>query len=579
VLLSGEASNRAAALAEDTSQNVYVAGNTTSKAFPITPGALVSEASPGFLAKLNSDASLGWSTFLGPTNIPGGIVVDSAGQPVIAGAGPIPGVAQPAPNSIFVMRLDRSGSQIIASTYIPGSSAPAIPPGLPQPASTASLAAGPDGSLYLFAGSAVPVTPGSYNGPQPAAPCSSYWSAFEQGLNSTGNAFAARLTASDLHPVYIAMLRASCGIVHGPLAVDATGTAVLAMYASPGLALRNPLLAGTSGSAIARVSPDGAMLQFATYPDDGGIPGLALAADGSIYAGVTHGYNGLSGPSGALHIAIPGPPISLDGIANAFSGSAGPIAPGGLYTLTGTGFQPAAANLGVNQNLPESLNGVQVTFDGISAAILQTGPGIVTAVAPPPPKLLTGGKLPAFTVVQLTVNGAVSNTVLVPLAASAPGLMTRAFPALPQFQSGYPDAYALNSDGAVNDETHPAPRRLDRYALCHRHGLGQSAGRPRLHRGRGAVDTRRAGLDLLGPGQPAPTRLAPVACRRLDRPRSPLIRIRDPGSRERRGGQNRHAPARWRGPRPHRPAIQPLLRHRTCPRLQPGQCVHLVTML
>src|SRR5580698_2135946 len=87
-----------------------------------------------------------------------------------------------------------------------------------------------------------------------------------------------------------------------------------------------------------------------------------------------------------LHLTNPNPAtISLDQIWNAFSGDASVVVGGGLYTLATSGFQPSAVNLGINpsQNLPLELNGVQVNFDGVPAAILSTAPGQIIVSAPP----------------------------------------------------------------------------------------------------------------------------------------------------------------------------------------------------
>jgi uncharacterized protein (TIGR03437 family) len=159
-----------------------------------------------------------------------------------------------------------------------------------------------------------------------------------------------------------------------------------------------------------------------------------------------------------LHLAAATPPaISLDQVANAFSGNTNAVAYGGLYTLSGTGFQFPAIDLGLNpvQDLPLTLGGVQVRFDGVPAPILRTAPGRVIAVAPPLPvgRRHDGGTR-GFTAVQLVANGVSSNIVRMPVVASQPGLLTPAYPDPPQVN--FADGTVYNADGTANDANHPA---------------------------------------------------------------------------------------------------------------------------
>jgi uncharacterized protein (TIGR03437 family) len=152
------------------------------------------------------------------------------------------------------------------------------------------------------------------------------------------------------------------------------------------------------------------------------------------------------------------PAISLDRIANAFSGDASAVAGGGLYSIAGSGFSSAAIDLGLNasQDLPTELGGNQVKFDGVPAAILQTGPGRV--IVAPPSKLPAGqpnGRIPGFTAVQLFSGGASSNIVWMPVSKSLPGLLTRDFPN-PAPHPDFAEGDVRNADGTKNDADHPA---------------------------------------------------------------------------------------------------------------------------
>jgi hypothetical protein len=131
----------AGAVAVDQSGNAYVAGNTDSTAFPVSPGAL-NMASPAytnaaFVSKYLTNGSLGYSALLGDTNPqnPGaglvavtGIAVDAAGSAYITGTTgtlwpttqgayqtTLPGTEYAAP---FVTKLSPDASSLAYSTFV-----------------------------------------------------------------------------------------------------------------------------------------------------------------------------------------------------------------------------------------------------------------------------------------------------------------------------------------------------------------------------------------------------------------------------------------------------------------------------
>jgi len=448
-VIGGESRNTASAIAVDRNRNVYVAGGTNSSQFPVTPGALVTHLSPGsytgFVLKLSSDASLVYATYLGDSyTSPGAIQVDAGEEAIIAGAGPVPG-APPPTNGFpaFVMKLDRTASRVISSTYVQGNRAPS------------ALVTDGQGNLFIAGGTGganFAATPGGYQSRPPLVRCSSIY--------PVTDVYVTKLAAADWKPVYSAVLRAACAIQPGPMAVERSGAVVLGLATGGGLPLRSPLLGGpacsTNSSAIARLSPDGSRLEFATYLDNCGVPGIAPADDGSLYVGVSPGRQS---SAGVLQLsAANAPAISLDGIANAFSGDASAVARGGLYSLAVPSLQPPVIDLGLNpsQDLPATLGGVEVKFDGIPAAILQTGPGKVIVVAPQQQLRARrpNNTKPRFTSVQVISQGVSSNIVRMPVAKSLPGLLTSAFlNPQPPFDS---DGYVRNEDGTVNGPGHPA---------------------------------------------------------------------------------------------------------------------------
>ncbi len=464
--LGGEAGNAAVALAIDAAQNIYIAGTTGSSRFPVTPGTLGSGLPPGsgagFLVKLSPDASLTYSTYLGPSDIsPGSILVDASQQVTIAGVGVIPGM----PNSSlsgpeFVMKLDASAAHVVQGAYIPG--------GAGSGAGVTAIAADSQGNLLLFGATyrgSIQASPGAFYSEPPVFLCSPSY------LAVSGDAFVMKLNSA-WQPTWSAVFGSSCNVATGNAIVDADGSILLAMSAAKGVRLAHPFLGApapapvcpSNGAAVARLSADGSALQYGAYLPACGLPAIAAAQNGAVYAGVTQVGEGYTAV-----VKVPtanAAPISLDGVANAFSGDSTTLVAGGLYSLAVSGFQPPAANLGLQPaaDLPTTLNGVQVLFDGVPGAVLATGPGQIIAAAPVSDpfsgELRTGNVYVnaspfSFASVQVIYNGVASNPVWMPILPSQPGLLTLDL-LNPQYHLNYADAVALNADGSQNSVTNPA---------------------------------------------------------------------------------------------------------------------------
>jgi uncharacterized protein (TIGR03437 family) len=460
--LGGEATNTAVALAVDAGQNAYVAGSTNSHQFPVTAGtvgkSLDAYSYTGFVAKLSANAGLSYATYLGNAyTFPDAILVDANEDVIVGGTGTVPGTpAGPAGNAPqFVMKLDSAASQVVTSTYLAGIVGGGI----------TGLAADAQNNLVVLGTAStgsVHATPGAFTSPPAVTLCN-----LPAPFGDFADAYVMKLNPETWQPAYIAVMSTACGIQPGALAIDQTGASVFALTAGSGFPLRSPLFGGTAcgplSSAIAKLSADGSTLQFATFLDNCDVPGMALGADGSVYAGVSPLRT--SGTMSVLHFNTnKAAAISLNGISNAFSGDASAVVFGGLYSLAVSGFEPAAMNLGFNpsKDLPTELSGVQVTFDGVPAAILATGPGQII-VTPAPVVTRAGevanrGNAPITTLVQVRFNGVESNPVWMPVADVLPGLLTVDYPnVLPHaFFADAADAKALNQDGTVNDVNHPA---------------------------------------------------------------------------------------------------------------------------
>jgi len=176
-------------------------------------------------------------------------------------------------------------------------------------------------------------------------------------------------------------------------------------------------------------------------------------------------------------------PASVTAVTNSGSNRGGPVAPGEIVVIYGSGIGPA-------QLVPfrpdpagfvsTSLAGTQVFFNGIPAPIVYTSATQVAAVVP---YRISG-------VAQLTVTYAPTQGVAVAMVAgtaAAPGAFTAN-------SSGKGQAAALNLDGSVNSPANPA--RIGSFISLFVTGEGQ---------------TWLAGVDGKPASDPLPRPLLPVA--------------------------------------------------------------------
>ena len=118
-------------------------------------------------------------------------------------------------------------------------------------------------------------------------------------------------------------------------------------------------------------------------------------------------------------------------VVSAASLLAGPVAPGALVTILGSGLGPDS---GVNSafdasgRMPTSLAGIQVLFDGVAAPLFYVQAGQLTAQAP----YTLAGK--TTTNVQVSYRNVVVGSASVAVTAAAPAI----FPAV------------VNQDGSIN---------------------------------------------------------------------------------------------------------------------------------
>jgi uncharacterized protein (TIGR03437 family) len=146
-----------------------------------------------------------------------------------------------------------------------------------------------------------------------------------------------------------------------------------------------------------------------------------LAANPSSVAGGTWKFNVKVGSTSLLSTSVlvvsPGTPaISRGGVVNSASGATngGLIAAGSLVSIHGTKLAPGSVKAS-GAPLPEILDGVKVTFNGVKVGIVAVSPDRVDVQAP--------WSIPSDTAfVQINNNGTLTNTERVRVGSAAPGL-------------------------------------------------------------------------------------------------------------------------------------------------------------
>jgi uncharacterized protein (TIGR03437 family) len=389
-LLGGSCATSGAGVAIGANGDAWVTGTTDSPDFPVTPDAVQAQLGgkpgvdpgDGFLARFDSSGRLEYATYLG------GKFYDS----------------------FTGITLDASGNIFLTG---------------------------------LTGGFSVPPSPGAFQ-PQPHYGC------LILGLGppvftSQGNAFVMKLNADAAAVTGLTYLGAPCSLGGSAIAVDATGSPWIASFtgylASSPLPTVDPFQIEIGNSLLSRFSADLATLQFSTYMDS--IGGVELDASGMAYVA---GAGKITGPITTQQAYIakidPAPPaVSLDMILPTVVGPVpGPgvnlgISPGEVIRLSGKNLGPAAATSGVVSAgfISTNVAGVLVTFDGIAAPLLTLSAGQIECIAP----FKIAGD--SATTVQVQNNGVKSNTVEIPVVATAVEVLN-----------------VLNEDFTTNSAANPA---------------------------------------------------------------------------------------------------------------------------
>jgi len=204
------------------------------------------------------------------------------------------------------------------------------------------------------------------------------------------------------------------------------------------------------------LGPDGS----GTYQSTTGHVNLATTSQTFATSGVDIGSsNSYELYFGARMPATSGTGVFLDSqrVLNAANFALGyPLSPGGFVALFGTGFGTQNATAPAAGSYPNNLAGVQVTVNDLPAPIYVVSPTLVSAVVP---YAVTG----STATVVVTVNGTKSNSVDVPLAATAPGVFSWT-------SNGLGDGIVGDLNGVKVDSSNPAVP--GKYVTLYLTGLG-----------------------------------------------------------------------------------------------------------
>lgn len=273
-------------------------------------------------------------------------------------------------------------------------------------------------------------------------------SAFQSLPGGSYDAFVAKIAPDGRSYHYLTYLGGAGADYGQGIAVDASGAAwITGDTFSTNFPLKNALQSsyGGKGTAfgdafVAKIAPDGKSLLWSTYlggaSDDHGnaaaadlsgcvsFTGFTSSAGFPVRAPLQGAYGGGASDAYVLKAcppSAPGPVLAAAGIVNAFSLRTGPIAPGVMLLVQGSGFgpnTPAGLALDPAGRIATAAGGVRLLFDGVPAPILWVAKDKALVIAP----YALAGR--SATSVRLEAAGVLSNAVDLAVDAAAPAILT-----------------------------------------------------------------------------------------------------------------------------------------------------------
>ena len=232
----------------------------------------------------------------------------------------------------------------------------------------------------------------------------------------------------------------------------------------------NVYISDSGNHRIREVTPDGVIHSIA----GGGSPGFSGDKGPALSALINAPGGVFLDGSGALYFAdtgndrvrrlipdsvLPPDPITVPpapAAVNALSLQAGPVAPGEIVSIFGTGLGPesgVAGALDASGLLLNLVAGVEARFDGVPAPLFYVQSGQVNLQVP----YTVAGT--AATHLEMRYQGAVAGSIDLPVAAAVPGVL----PAV------------INQDGSTNSDSAPAPPGTVLTLYATGEGLGDGA--------------------------------------------------------------------------------------------------------
>jgi uncharacterized protein (TIGR03437 family) len=416
ILFGGTAGDAAYAMAMDSHGFAYVAGQTFSRTFPVTPFA-VQKAYGGDNTAYLSGACCG-DAFLLQADLN---VIQAVAAGVIQASGDFqfgaPGAFLPAP--IAVQIADASGNPLNLSGY---------------PISFTSNSATVAPAQALTDGSGV------------------------AGVNvqlSGGDATVVASISAGNYTPYTFHLKAVAGTLPKSVAIISGDK----QSGPAGSALALPLVLELRDASNAPLSLAGLTVQFkatnASVPAVNVVTDVNGRASTRVTLGKGAGTSSVQATVGSLaavtatYTIVGGAPaISAGGVVSAATYQAGGVSPGLIVTLFGSGIGPAAIVVnapGADGKFSTLLAETQVLFDGIAAPMIYASAGQTSAIVP---YRVTTKTSTQVSVVYQNVASAAQTVAVVPVQL---GLFSAN-------ASGQGQGAILNQDNSVNSTSNPAKR-------------------------------------------------------------------------------------------------------------------------
>ena len=416
-----------------------------------------------FVAKLAADGTgIAWKTPVGGflvTTFGAALAADSQGRAYVAG------VHDGANNVGGVVRLNAAGTAVDYSAQVPG-----LPTSIAVDGSGAAFVAGrtapgvsggflariaPDGSAGFYSTSFPVASVGLVVAVDPSGNAVLAGGGVLQRYDATGT-----VTFSQTIP-------GANGAYYPGLALDSAGNTyvtALSYYLYP---VKNSLT--TCGSSLLSVfAPDGSVLQTTYIPDAAYGAQIATGLNSTVFLVALNNTSFTPARAGPFPAGTPGInfllhltpnanaqtfPLACVGNAASFDlgpvvlelalFSVGPIAPGEIVTLMGTGLGPRQgmqSQATLQSPFPTQTANVEVTFDGTPAPLLWVQDGQINAIAP---WSLTPGQT---TQICASYNSVMTNCLSWGVEQTAPAVFT---------VDGV-HAAAVNQDGTINSANNPA---------------------------------------------------------------------------------------------------------------------------